>query len=466
MSGFEPLLDEEKAASVRVAPDQSDFLRNAPLLKPEIAATLGSRSRGDAVADQDLGRSLMSTPRLASVSAKSWLPESSIDDVDDEAANTDDNFIDEYKAKAGRAVFAGMGMGNKAEQYRQKFANIRKKRSGGIFNYKNWGWVRKLRERKLRSQIANEFPGARRQAPAQQAPAQQAPAQQAPALEQKVSAPEPVRGAEPNHRQPKALKSALKVSGGREHTPDTMLPATAAAKQGIDDALEKEAQASEPFVAGGKHAGVIDVALKGGQPKITQKNQAANVINSMGFFAPPSKLDLREKIDSEGYADAMSASTAAEKKGRAQDALQNWEDQGDLKAPIHPDDATIGRTDFFNGYWNAEMANPKPTRQAKTGKRVRFDESAEQEPEENRDPQRKFAVEQASHLQGKMKRKAALKKQVDSFRAKNAEDLKGYSEWGARTHAKSPMLAAPQVPASDDLPLIEEEEKDANYWNS
>jgi hypothetical protein len=226
----------------------------------------------------------------------------------------------------------------------------------------------------------------------------------------------------------------------------------------ISEAFEKESEASKPFAQGGEHVGAVDVTMDGGVPTVRKPNQHVSDLSPLLFGAVPN-TDFKERLDTKKYSDAMSATYSAEKKGRAQDAMQIWEDQDDVKMPIMPDEHLFRRAQFANGYWGAEMAKSKPTSKSKSGKTVSFDKSADRVPEEQRDPNRTFAQETAKHALGKQRRQEKLKEAVAKYRTDYADDAEFYTRWGAQTHAASPMLAEEQASA-DQQPLIEEADQE------
>jgi hypothetical protein len=474
---FERLIDDDVAAKVRRDPrGDTEFLRSAPLLEDEQARSLRSVDRGAGPVDRDLGRSLNSTPRLERTLKGYWGDRGDLEEDDPVENAKDDNFISGYTKTAERAFSAGSRAGKRADEYRNKFASIRKRRFGGFLNFNNWGWVRRMRERKLRAQMNAEF-GAPAQSPAN-VPAAAVPddvGQEAAAeLGSAPSAPVP------RHRTAVPQKSALKVRGGRQHTPDTLLPKAVEANERVDQAVETESAAGAPFAQGGAHFKKLDAQHDGKKARFAGLPQAANPLltGQLLFGAQPAQRPAAP-VDGEDalktYGTAMESSYSAEQKRRAAASAQTSADQGDLAAPLYGR-KVAARSNFWNGYWSAEQANAKPTSRARAGKRVQFSEPDEEDLMDKSDPNRPFAKKDAKHNASKSARRSKLDESLAAYLAAHPDEAKNAEQDGRERHAQEPVVQFPDndplIHSSNDTGaenvqpgMIEEEEKDADYWN-
>lgn len=475
---FERLLDDDQAANARNRDrDDSSFLRRSPLLGESEGGGLGMADRGGGAVDRDLGRSLLSTPRLERNLQGYWGNRGELEEDDPVDFAKDDEFIDSTRETANRALRAGMGAGEAAEKYRSRFASIRKRHFGGFLNFKNWGWVRRMRERKLRAQLGAEF-GAPAPAPASTQAAAPSPDSAAEAVQ--LSAPDlgsaPI-GPVPSHRRAVPQKSALKVRGGRQHTGATLLPRSAEANEQVDQAVETESEAGAPFAHGGAHYKKLDAKHDGKKARLLGLPQSTNpLLTGQLLFGAPSAPVPAGPVEGEdalkNYGSAMESSYQAEQKRRAAASIQTHTDQGDLAAPLFGRNVAA-RSNFWNGYWGAEQTNAKPTSRARTGKRVQFSEPDAEDLMDKSDPNRRFAKRDAVHIAGKAARRSVLSKSLAEFHAANPGDAEAAEQEGRKLHAQEPVM---QFPDNDSLrhsgdgaeavhPGLIEEEKDADYWD-
>lgn len=471
---FEPLLDDESAARARGGDrDDTNFLRRSPLINDSEASGYRLVDRGAGAVDRDLGRSLLSTPRLERNLQGVWGDRDLVEEGDPLDHAKDDEFVASKLKSAERAMGAGQRAGAQAERFRNKFASIRKRHFGGILNYKNWGWVRRMRERKLRSQIGAEFGTPARAQGAAPAPAV-ADLDQQPAAE--LASPE--TGAMPNHRAAVPQKSALKVRGGRQHTADTLLPETVAANAGVDQAVETESEAGAPFSQGGEYFKKLDAKYK---KRVVFKGlpEAANPLltGQLLFGVQPAQVPAGP-VKGEGalktYGSAMESSVAAEAKRREAAEAQTSADQGELAAPIMGRNVA-DRTNFWNGYWNAEQANPKPTSRARTGKHVQFQEPEQEDLMDKSDPRRPFAMRHTRDVESKLEKRNKFNKTREAFLAKNPGLAEEADREGSERQAQEPVMQFPDIETGarvenqggdegEGLGMLEEE-KDEHYWD-
>ena len=445
-------------------------MSTGPLLDPEQSRGLGTVDRGGGVVDMDLGRALNSTPRLENNMRRYWgdADEDFDPDVDSLDYARDDEFIMGVKDRANRAVVAGQAAGNDAKEFRKKLTKVHEKRSGGVLNPKNWGWVQRGREKKLRAQLQAAYPTPKSLA---QGEGPRAIEGQQEVREPSDQGPVAQDTHEPRHRAAAPGKSNLKVRGGGAHTNQTLLPESKAALQAADAAVQEEAAAGVPFAAAGAYAGKHDVTMVGSadrKPRITGAAAQANplltgqllfgVQQASPAVSPEARAGLKQ------YASAMDKSNAAEGALRSATARQVRADQGSVAMP-GPDltgDLRGFRTPFYNGYWNQEISDPKPTAQARTGKRVHFDATAEQEPLEARDPNRPFAQADAHHQAQKALRAAGTSKQLEALRKFDPEGWVKAGEAGAAVHDVEPRV--PFAPVQPQAPVdaggIEEESEE------
>lgn len=473
---YEPLLDDESAARARGGDrDDTNFLRRSPLINDSEASGYRMVDRGAGAVDRDLGRSLLSTPRLERNLQGVWGDRDLVEEGDPLDHAKDDSFVASKMQSAKTAMGAGQRAGAQAERFRNKFASIRKRHFGGILNYKNWGWVRRMRERKLRTQIGAEFGTPAR---AQGA----APAPDVADLDQQPAADvgNPEAGGISNHRAAVPQKSALKVRGGRQHTAETLLPETVAANERVDQAVETESAAGAPFAQGGAHFKKLDAQHDGKKARFAGLPQAANPLltGQLLFGAQPAQRPAAP-VDGEDalktYGSAMESSYSAEQKRRAAASAQTSADQGDLAAPLYGREVAA-RSNFWNGYWSAEQANAKPTSRARTGKRVQFSEPDEEDLMDKSDPNRPFAKQDAKHNARKSARRSKIDKSLAAYLAAHPDEAKNAEQDGRERHAQEPVVQFPDndplIHSSNDTGsenvqpgMIEEEEKDADYWN-
>jgi hypothetical protein len=280
----------------------------------------------------------------------------------------------------------------------------------------------------------------------------------------------------PRHRTAAPGKGALKVTGGRQHTAQTLLPDNATAQQKVAAAFEKEASVSEPFAADGRYSGKYDATMLGS--KRVQKigvDDRPNLGVGATLFGNPTKAknvpgDASAAVDA--YAASIEATSKAETRGQQAAAQQVLADQGSAKANF-PDFTKSGyeafRTPFYNGYWlDGEARNAKPTASAKTDKRVRFDDTAEQVPVEQRDPNRIFAQKNAEAKAQKAKRRAFIEDDLARVQSAAPDAWNQARMAGARTHeieSPKPSVAIPppvrrELPA-DPPPIPEEVEAES-----
>ncbi|MFM8516165.1 MAG: hypothetical protein ACKOBJ_07900 [Actinomycetota bacterium] len=417
---------------------------------------LGMADRGGGAVDHDLGRSLLSTPRLERNLQGYWGNRGELEEADPVDFAKDNEFIDSKKETASRALRAGMGAGEAAEKYRSRFASIRKRHFGGFLNFKNWGWVRRMRERKLRAQLGAEFG-----APAPAPDLGRAPI-----------------GPVPSHRTAVPQKSALKVRGGRQHTGATLLPESAEANEQVEQAVETESEAGAPFAHGGAHYKKLDAKHDGKKARLLGLPESSNpLLTGQLLFGGPSASVPAGPVEGEDalktYASAMESSNQAEQKRQAAASIQTHTDQGDLAAPLFKKKKYAARSNFWNGYWGAEQTNAKPTSRARTGKGVQFSEPDAKDLMDKSDPNRKFAKKDAVHIAGRAERKSALSKRYAEFHAANPGYAEEFESHGRERHAQEPVM---QFPDNDSLrhsgdgaeavhPGLIEEEKDAHYWD-
>ena len=459
MPEFEPLLDE--SARKRAPSDDSalgmssDFHRRSPVLSPELAASNRTQDHGGGAVDQDLGRSLYSTPRLETMSKKYWQDDDAFDDSHDgqaREAKPNRGFISEYSSLAKEAFGAGAGAGRDAEGYRARFADIRRQRRGGFLNYNNWGWVRRRRENRLRSEIAAQY-GSPRAAQAPAADPIEAP--QRAAMSQEIAAP-PMS----THRTAVPGRSILKGGISRIHDDTTVNPELATAQANQAAAFAEEVPASAPFGSEGALRGKLDVRMAGGtksKAKIFGQASAPHAGallygNPTAVPSPPSQAEADQASD---YAGKMQTSYDAERLVRAHTTEQHLRDQGEAAMPTLKSELRPFRAAFFNGYWGSESANPKPTRVANTANRVQFDESADQVPYDERDPEREFALKSAAKHEREAPRKSAFKARKQEFRDTYQARWGQISDLGAQVHGEEPGLQA--APEASGAGLIEEE---------
>lgn len=472
---FEPLLDDESAARARGGDrDDTNFLRRSPLVDDSEASGYRMVDRGAGAVDRDLGSSLLSTPRLERNLQGVWGDRDLVEEDDPLDHAKDDDFVASKIHSAKRAMGAGQRAGAQAERFRNKFASIRKRHFGGILNYKNWGWVRRMRERKLRAQIGAEFGTAARPQGAAPAPAV-AELDQHPAAD--VGNPE--AGGMPNHRAAVPQKSALKVRGGRQHTADTLLPEAVAANAGVDQAVETESEAGAPFSQGGEYFKKLNANFKRGRAVFKGLPEAANpLLTGQLLFGVQPAQQPAGPVEGEGalktYGSAMESAAAAEDKRREAATAQTSADQGELAAPIMGRNVAA-RTNFWNGYWNAEQANPKPTSQARTGNRVRFQDPEQGDLMDKSDPDRPFAMRHARHAASRLERKNKYNKAREAFFAKNPGVAEDAERDGSERHAQEPVMQFPDIGSGAraenqggdegaDSGMLEEE-KGEHYWD-
>jgi len=428
---FERLLDDDQAANARNRDrDDSSFLRRSPLLGESEGGELGIADRGGGAVDRDLGSSLLSTPRLERNLQGYWGNRGELKEDDPVDFAKDDEFIDSTKETASRALSAGMGAGEAAEKYRSRFASIRKRHFGGFLNFKNWGWVRRMRERKLRAQLGAEFG-----APAPAPDLGRAPI-----------------GPVPSHRTAVPQKSALKVRGGRQHTGATLLPISAEANEQVEQAVETESEAGAPFAHGGAHYEKLNAKHDGKKAKLLGLPASSNppltgqlLFGGLSASVPAGPVEGEDAL--KNYGSAMDSSYQAEQKRRAAASVQTNMDQGDLAAPLYGRNVAW-RSNVWNGFWGAEQINAKPTSRARTGKRVQFSEPDAEDLMDKSDPNRQFAKTDARHVAGKTARRRVLSKSLAEFHAANPGVAERAEQKGRNLHAQGPVM---QFPDNDSL---------------
>jgi hypothetical protein len=253
----------------------------------------------------------------------------------------------------------------------------------------------------------------------------------------------------------------------RDHAPQSLrgrgqLPETAAARQTVEEAIEKEAAASQPFSASAKgpHAGLLDARhdkTKGGRAvgRLTEAPAKAGIGDLM-FGAPQGRraqISPSAKADLKALTESMDTSYAEERKSMHQAARQVRADQGDAAMPMPemtPEFNAL-RTPFFNSYWSREIQNPNPTRRAKHAKKVGFDQSAEPEiPLDQRSPDRPFEMRKARERAEKQERRAHLAADTEALRTNMPEAWAGMEAAGELVHERERKLGDPD-PASPSV---------------
>lgn len=443
-----------------VAPSPGRPMSMGPLLAPEQAQGIGTLDRGGRPVDIDLGRALNSTPRLEQNARGYWGNPDYDPTTDSPEFARDDEFIEEAKDRAVDAVRAGQRAGADAEAYRAKFASIRKKHAGGFLNPKNWDRTRARREEKLRSRIQQDYPAT----PASTASPVQSPPVTAPSSAVNNPVEQGPAIAASRHRTAVPAKSALRSRGGQAPS-RVPLPDVADAEKRVAEAFEREATVSQPFAAGGEHAGKLDATMRGGVPRTVGLEDARSPLMTgqllFGATSSAPKVSDQARGQVSDYVKAMGATHGEEVAARAAYARQNRADQGDaaMDIPDFTGPMKLYRTPFFNGYWQREQANPQPTAQATSGKSVRFDSSAEQVPYEQRDPARQFMVKQAVHDKAKQARRAKIDAELNAYKTHQSQSWAMAGDAGAATHRHDrpvPFTAAPSVGNRQQM-LIEEE---------
>lgn len=433
-------------------------LSGGPLLGPDQAQGIGTLDRGGGAVDIDLGRALNSTPRLERNARGYWGNTDYDPATDSPEYARDDLFIEEAKDRAIDAIRAGQKAGADAEAYRAKFGDIKKKHAGGFLNPKNWDRTRARREDKLRSQIQRDYP-ATAATTAQQAQPESAPSTAVTGAVDQGSAIPISR-----HRTAMPVKSALRSREGQKAARVPMADVAEAEKR-VASAFDREDQASQPFSSGGAHAGKLDATMRGGALRTSGLDAAKGPLMTgqllFGVSNSSPKVSDQARDQVMEYRDAIAATHAAEVDARTLTARQVQRDQGnaamdmpDFTGPMRP-----YRTPFFNGYWQREQANPQPTAQSTSGKSVSFDSSAEQVPNDQRDPARPFAIKQAQHDHAKQERRAKIEAGIESYKKNMAPSWAAAGEAGAATHKherRVPFKAAPPVDVLQQK-LIEEE---------
>ena len=443
-----------------VAPSPGGPMSMGPLLAPEQAQGIGTLDRGGRPVDIDLGRALNSTPRLERNARGYWGNPDYDPTTDSPEFARDDEFIENEKDNAVEAIQAGRRAGADAEQYRAKFASIRRKHAGGFLNPKNWDRTRARREEKLRSRIQQDYPAT----PASTASPVQSPPVTAPSSVVNNPVEQGPAIAASRHRTAVPAKSALRSRGGQAPS-RVPLPDVADAEKRVAEAFDREATASQPFAAGGEHAGKLDATMRGGVPRTVGLEDARSPLMTgqllFGATSSAPKVSDQARGQVSDYVKAMGATHGEEVAARAAYARQNRADQGDaaMDIPDFTGPMKPYRTPFFNGYWQREQANPQPTAQATSGKSVRFDSSAEQVPYEQRDPARQFMVKQAVHEKAKQARRAKIDAELNAYKTHQSQSWAMAGDAGAATHRHDrpvPFMAAPSVGNRQQM-LIEEE---------
>lgn len=170
----------------------------------------------------------------------------------------------------------------------------------------------------------------------------------------------------------------------------------------------------------------------------------------------------------------MESAAAAEDKRRAAATAQTSADQGELAAPIMGR-KIADRTNFWNGYWNAEQANPKPTSRARTGNRVRFQDPEQDDLMDKSDPNRPFAMRHGRDAARKLEKRNKINKAREEFFAKNPGVAEEAERDGSERHAQEPVMQFPDIETGARVENqggdegvesgMLEEEKGAHYWD-
>lgn len=251
----------------------------------------------------------------------------------------------------------------------------------------------------------------------------------------------------------------------RDHMPDLLsgggrLPETVAAEQRVAEAVEKEDASSRPFSssAGGRHAGVLDAThdlSQGGKavPRLAGASAAGGAgVGNMLFGAPRAQgpqLSTAAQEDLTTLMSNMDASHAAERARMHQAGQQVRADQGDLAMPmpgLRPG-AEMFRAPFFNAYWNREIQQPNPTRQATHSRKVRFDDSVDQQvPMDQRPPDRPFAVRQQHDHAKKLKKRSALRAAGEQAKMHAPDVWAGMEAAGEFVHEREKKRVFPGPP--------------------
>ncbi len=251
----------------------------------------------------------------------------------------------------------------------------------------------------------------------------------------------------------------------RDHMPDLLsgggrLPETVAAEQRVAEAVEKESASSQPFSrsAGGRYAGELDAShdrSQGGKavPRLEGASAAGGVgVGNMLFGAPRAQgpqVSTAALEDLTTLTSNMDSSHTAERARMHQAGQQVRADQGDLAMPmpgLRPG-AEVFRAPFFNAYWNQEIQHPNPTRQATHSRKVRFDDSADQQvPMDQRPPDRPFAVRQQHDHAQKLRKRSALRAAGEQAKMQNPDVWAGMEAAGELVHEREKKRVFPGNP--------------------